>query len=61
MAEEIAANAAAGTGPDMVIMCDNGAVAGFAHDGVIMPLDDVLKSIGSGHERYHPVVAGTWT
>src|SRR4051794_19556424 len=46
-AEEIAANAAGGTGPDMVIMCDNGAVAGFAHDGVIMPLDDVLKSIGA--------------
>src|SRR4029079_18497637 len=33
-----------GAPPDMVIMCDNGAVAGFAHDGVIMPLDDLLKA-----------------
>jgi multiple sugar transport system substrate-binding protein len=53
-AEEIAANAAGGTGPDMVIMCDNGAVAGFAHDGVIMPLDDVLKSIGADMSNIIP-------
>ena len=42
-AEEIAAAVAGGTPPDMVIMCDNSAVAGFAHDKVIMPLDDVLN------------------
>ena len=42
--EEIAAAVAGGAPPDMVIMCDNGAVAGFAHDGVIMPLDDLLKA-----------------
>ena len=53
-AEEIAANAAGGTGPDMVIMCDNGAVAGFAHDGVIMALDDTLKSIGADMSNIIP-------
>ncbi len=42
-AEEIVASVAGGTAPDMVIMCDNGAVAGFAHDKVIMPLNDVLS------------------
>jgi multiple sugar transport system substrate-binding protein len=31
----------------MVIMCDNGAVAGFAHDKVIMPLDDLLTQINA--------------
>ena len=45
--EEIAAAVAGGAPPDMVIMCDNGAIAGFAHDQVIMPLDDILKSIGA--------------
>src|SRR6201994_1599767 len=42
-AQEITADAAGGNPPDMVIMCDNSAVAGFAHDGVIAPLDDLLK------------------
>lgn len=46
-AEEITADAAGGNPPDMVIMCDNSAVAGFAHDGVIAPLDDLLKTIGA--------------
>src|SRR5512142_53960 len=45
--EEIAAAVAGGAPPDMVIMCDNGAVAGFAHDQVIMPLDDLLTKIGA--------------
>ena len=45
--EEIAAAVAGGAPPDMVIMCDNGAIAGFAHDKVIMPLDDILKSINA--------------
>jgi multiple sugar transport system substrate-binding protein len=45
--EEIAAAVAGGAPPDMVIMCDNGAVAGFAHDGVIMSLDDLLSTIGA--------------
>jgi multiple sugar transport system substrate-binding protein len=45
--EEIAAAVAGGGPPDMVIMCDNGAIAGFAHDKVIMPLDDILTKIGA--------------
>jgi multiple sugar transport system substrate-binding protein len=45
--EEIAAAVAGGAPPDMVIMCDNGAIAGFAHDNVIMPLDDILTQIGA--------------
>ena len=53
-AEEIVANAASGTPPDMIIMCDNSAVAGFAHDGVIMPLDDVLKQIGADTSNLLP-------
>src|SRR5262245_34285891 len=53
-AEEIVANAAGGTPPDMVIMCDNSAVAGFAHDQVIMPLDDMLKSIGADTSNLLP-------
>src|SRR5262245_1826167 len=43
--EEVAAAVAGGAPPDMVIMCDNGAVAGFAHDKVIMQLDPLLDSI----------------
>src|SRR3569833_1744407 len=46
-AEEITASAAGGNPPDIVIMCDNSAVAGFAHDGVIAPLDDLLKAVGA--------------
>jgi multiple sugar transport system substrate-binding protein len=45
--EEIAAAVAGGAPPDMVIMCDNGAIAGFAHDQVIMPLDDILTQINA--------------
>jgi multiple sugar transport system substrate-binding protein len=45
--EEIAAAVAGGAPPDMVIMCDNGAIAGFAHDKVIMPLDDILTQINA--------------
>ncbi len=45
--EEVAAAVAGGAPPDMVIMCDNSAVAGFAHDSVIMPLDDLLTKIGA--------------
>jgi multiple sugar transport system substrate-binding protein len=29
----------------MVIMCNNEALPGFAHDGVILPMDDLLKGI----------------
>src|ERR1041385_4584321 len=43
--EEVAAAVAGGAPPDMVIMCDNSAVAGFAHDKVIMRLDPILDSI----------------
>src|SRR5690349_19292892 len=53
-AEEIAAAAAGGTPPDMVIMCDNSAVAGFAHDQVIMPLNDILKEIGADTSNILP-------
>lgn len=45
--EEVAAAVAGGAPPDMVIMCDNGAIAGFAHDKVIMPLDDILTKINA--------------
>src|ERR1700704_2808223 len=40
--EEIAAAAAGGPPPDMVIPCNNQAVPGFAHDGVILPMDDLI-------------------
>src|SRR5690349_13509573 len=43
--EEVAAAVAGGAPSDMVIMCDNSAVAGFAHDKVIMQLDPILDSI----------------
>ncbi len=45
--EEIAAAVAGGAPPDMVIMCNNDAVPGFAHDGVILPLNDLLTQIGA--------------
>jgi multiple sugar transport system substrate-binding protein len=45
--EEIAAAVAGGAPPDMVIMCDNSAVAGFAHDQVVMPLDDLIAQTGA--------------
>ncbi|MCB9992796.1 MAG: extracellular solute-binding protein [Hyphomicrobiaceae bacterium] len=53
-AEEIVASVAGGTAPDMVIMCDNGAVAGFAHDNVIMPLNDTLAAIGADMSNIIP-------
>jgi multiple sugar transport system substrate-binding protein len=52
--EQIAAAVAGGAPPDMVIMCDNGAVAGFAHDGVIMPLDDLLAQTGADMSNIIP-------
>lgn len=52
--EEIAAAVAGGAPPDMVIMCDNSAVAGFAHDGVIQPLDDLLAKIGADMSNIIP-------
>ena len=53
-AQEITASAAGGNPPDMVIMCDNSAVAGFAHDGVIAPLDDLLSKIGADTSNIIP-------
>lgn len=44
--DEIAAAVAGGNPPDMAIMCDNSAIAGFAHDGVILDVGDLLKQIG---------------
>jgi len=52
--EQIAAAVAGGAPPDMVIMCDNGAIAGFAHDEVIMPLDDLLAEIGADTSNIIP-------
>ncbi len=52
--EEIAAAVAGGAPPDMVIMCDNGAIAGFAHDKVILPLDDILTKIGANKSDIIP-------
>ncbi len=45
--EQIAAAVAGGAPPDMVITCNNEAIPGFAHDGVILPLDDLLTQIGA--------------
>jgi multiple sugar transport system substrate-binding protein len=52
--EQIAAAVAGGAPPDMVIMCDNGAIAGFANDEVIMPLDDLLTEIGADTSNIIP-------
>jgi multiple sugar transport system substrate-binding protein len=52
--EEIAAAVAGGAPPDMVIMCDNGAIAGFAHDQVIMPLDEILTQINADKSNIIP-------
>lgn len=46
-AEQIAAAVAGGAPPDMVITCNNEPLPGFAHDGVILPLDDLLTQIGA--------------
>ena len=45
--EQIAAAVAGGAPPDMVIMCNNDAIPGFAHDGVILPLDDLISQVGA--------------
>jgi multiple sugar transport system substrate-binding protein len=52
--EQVAAAVAGGAPPDMVIMCDNGAVAGFAHDQVIMQLDPLLSAIGADMSNIIP-------
>ena len=43
--EQIAAAVAGGAPPDMVITCNNLPIPGFAHDGVILPMDDLLTQI----------------
>ncbi len=45
--EQIAAAVAGGAPPDMVITCNNLPIPGFAHDGVILPMDDLLTKIGA--------------
>ena len=45
--EDIAGGRGRRLTPDMVIMCNNEAVPGFAHDGVILPMDDLLAKIGA--------------
>jgi multiple sugar transport system substrate-binding protein len=52
--EEIAAAVAGGAPPDMVIMCNNQAVPGFAHDGVILPIDDLITQIGANTDDIFP-------
>lgn len=52
--EEIAAAVAGGAPPDMVIMCNNQAVPGFAHDGVILPMDDLIKQAGASTDDIMP-------
>jgi multiple sugar transport system substrate-binding protein len=43
--EEIAASVAGGAPPDMVIACNNQMIPGFAAEGVIEPMDDLLTQI----------------
>jgi ABC-type glycerol-3-phosphate transport system substrate-binding protein len=45
--EQIAAAVAGGAPPDMVINCNNLPVPGFAHENVIVPIDDLLKKVGA--------------
>lgn len=45
--EQIAAAVAGGAPPDMVITCNNLPIPGFAHDNVIVPMDDLLAKIGA--------------
>ncbi len=52
--EEIAAAVAGGAPPDMVIMCNNQAVPGFAHDGVILPIDDLITQVGANTDDIFP-------
>jgi multiple sugar transport system substrate-binding protein len=46
-AEQVAAAVAGGAPPDMVIFMNNSPVAGFAHDGVILPMKPLLDQIGA--------------
>jgi multiple sugar transport system substrate-binding protein len=52
--EEIAAAVAGGAPPDMVIMCNNDAIPGFAHDGVILPLNDLITQVGAKTDNIIP-------
>jgi multiple sugar transport system substrate-binding protein len=52
--EQIAAAVAGGAPPDMVITCNNEPLPGFAHDGVILPLDDLLTQIGANTDDIIP-------
>lgn len=45
--EQIAAAVAGGAPPDMVITCNNLPIPGFAHDSVILPMDDLLTKINA--------------
>ncbi len=56
--EQIAAAVAGGAPPDMVIMCNNEAIPGFAHDGVILPLDDLITQIGAKTDDIIPASLG---
>ncbi|MGH2512459.1 MAG: extracellular solute-binding protein [Candidatus Limnocylindrales bacterium] len=52
--EQIAAAVAGGAPPDMVIMCNNDAVPGFAHDGVILPMNDLISQVGANTDDIIP-------
>jgi multiple sugar transport system substrate-binding protein len=52
--EQIAALVAGGVPPDMVITCNNLAIPGFAHDKVILPMDDLLTKIGADTSNIIP-------
>lgn len=52
--EQIAAAVAGGAPPDMVITCNNLAIPGFAHDEVILPIDDLLTQIGADTSNILP-------
>jgi multiple sugar transport system substrate-binding protein len=52
--EQVAAAVAGGAPPDMVIMCNNEAIPGFAHDGVILALDDLLRELRANTDNIIP-------
>ena len=52
--EQIAALVAGGVPPDMVITCNNLPIPGFAHDSVILPMDDLLTKIGADTSNIIP-------
>jgi multiple sugar transport system substrate-binding protein len=52
--EQIAAAVAGGAPPDMVITCNNLAIPGFAHDQVILPMDDLLTQVGADTSNILP-------